>query len=177
MARSSEGRQCNGRSPPPWRCQSSPRLETRPTPARHMIDGRRTGDQDFDFFFPRRRSASNSRPPPASTKALIPAPTAISGTAEWGTPGGVGPSTTWAYASAASPSSRKASSPILRVTARYPDIGVSTLCLLSIVVPSARDRDSPEAPNSLPTQDKPGNGKSHSFLNRCSASPAEFGSL
>ena len=48
--------------------------ETRPTPARHMTDGRRTEDQDFDFFFPRRRSASNSRPPPASTKAQIPCP-------------------------------------------------------------------------------------------------------
>ena len=68
---------------PPWQCQSSPRLETLPSPARHMTDSRRTEDQDFDFFFPRRRSASNSRPPPASTKALIPAPTAISGTAEW----------------------------------------------------------------------------------------------
>ena len=130
-------------SSPPRRCQSSPRLETRPTPARHMTDGRRTGDQDFDFFFPRRRSASNSRPPPASTKALIPAPTAISGAPGlWPvSPGLAGSvplgSARSAYALAANPTSRKASSPILRVTARKPDIGVSTWCLLSIVVPFA----------------------------------------
>ena len=53
-------------SPPVAMPIFAPYLETRPTPARHMTDGRRTEDQDFDFLFPRRRSASNSRPPPAA---------------------------------------------------------------------------------------------------------------
>src|SRR5208337_5159448 len=114
-----------------------------PMPARHMTDVRRAGDQDFDFF-PRRRSASNSRPPPASTKALIPAPTAISGTLPATALGEAVLGSSLAYAKAASTMLARAASPMSRkaitdprLTAQKPDIGVSTWCLLSIVVPSA----------------------------------------